>query len=154
MYGPILKRFGCFHVRDTTDKGLSCFASCVIEADTDVIEYLGKRILMKDSANVDYNHAIKGKSMTVASIYSASPQFVIDGAVDENGVEFGVFDNPAVLLNHDRDFPNCRLRRHHQGMLRMKLYLRTTRRILKGEELLYEYGDFAANDPFLQAKMN
>lgn len=105
------------------------FAAKNIPAGTRVIEYVGEKITKKESdVRADQildAHAKDSITRGAVYIFTLNKRYDIDGNVDWN---------PARFLNHSCD-PNC------EAVIDTgHIWIRTTRFVNKGEELLYNYG--------------
>ncbi|NJK90706.1 MAG: SET domain-containing protein [Blastochloris sp.] len=116
-----------YSVRNSHIHGSGIFATADIPRHTRILEYVGERITKAEAqrrAEAQILKAQKGRSGAVY-IFEATLRHDIDGNVPWN---------PARLINHSCD-PNCQAEN-----IRGRIWIRSRRRILVGEELSYDYG--------------
>lgn len=115
-------------VRKSKTHGRGMFATRKIPAEMTVIEYVGKRI-KKDASNEKGNrHYEKALKTGGGAVYI----FVINDDYDMDG---SYKWNTARLINHSCD-PNCEAQIDEEE----RIWVVTTKKIAKGEELTFNYG--------------
>jgi SET domain-containing protein len=111
-----------FEIRSSTIDGRGAFALQRIPANKRLIEYTGERVTHEVAdARYDEDEA-RGNTHTV--LFAIDETMVIDA---------GVGGNDARFFNHSCD-PNCT-----SEIVRRRVYLKTLREIMPGEELVYDY---------------
>jgi SET domain-containing protein len=111
-----------FEIRSSSIDGRGAFALQRIPAHKRLIEYTGERVTHEVAdARYDEEEA-KGNTHTV--LFAIDERMVIDA---------GVGGNDARFFNHSCD-PNCT-----SEIVRRRVYLKTLREIMPGEELVYDY---------------
>lgn len=113
--GPLIR------VRRSKIHGSGVFALRAIPRGTRVIEYLGERVSHAE-ADRRYEHRPVNDAHTFL--------FIVD---ERTVVDAGVGGNQARYINHSCK-PNC-----ETEVTRGRIWVRTRRRILPGEELSYDY---------------
>lgn len=113
--GPLIR------VRRSRIHGSGVFALCAIPRGTRVIEYVGERVSHAE-ADRRYEHRPVNDAHTFL--------FIVD---ERTVVDAGVGGNQARYINHSCK-PNC-----ETEVTRGRIWVRTRRRILPGEELSYDY---------------
>jgi SET domain-containing protein len=111
-----------FEIRSSDIAGKGAFALQRIPKNKRLIEYTGERV-SHEVADARYDEEEKkGNFHTV--LFSVDDKTVIDANVDGNDARF---------FNHSCD-PNCT-----SEIVKKRVYLRTLREIMPGEELVYDY---------------
>lgn len=111
-----------FEIRTSDIAGKGAFALQRIPKNKRLIEYTGERV-SHEVADARYDEEEKkGNYHTV--LFSVDDKTVIDANVDGNDARF---------FNHSCD-PNCT-----SEIVKKRVYLRTLREIMPGEELTYDY---------------
>lgn len=111
-----------FEIRSSPIDGRGAFALQRIPANKRLIEYTGERVT-HEVADARYDEEEKaGNTHTV--LFAIDEKMVIDAGVDGNDARF---------FNHSCD-PNCT-----SEIVRRRVYLKTLREIMPGEELVYDY---------------
>lgn len=113
--------------RESVIHGSGLFAKTDIKKGTRIIEYVGEKITKKES----YRRADRQLKKSSKSDDGAVYIFEIDEKYDIDG---NVDWNPARLINHSCN-PNCEAS-DDEG----RIWIESTRKIKKGEELSYNYG--------------
>ncbi len=118
---------GSVRVRRSALHGRGVYAIRQIPKGVKVIEYVGKRVSVKDSdAIAEKQMQRAGKSGTGhVYLFTLNRKFDIDGNVPWNR---------ARLINHSCD-PNCEVQ-----ILQGRIWILSKRAIHAGEELTYDYG--------------
>ncbi|MEM9398787.1 MAG: SET domain-containing protein-lysine N-methyltransferase [Verrucomicrobiota bacterium] len=117
----------CIEIQDSGIHGSGLFATRDIEADEEIVEYLGEKITKAESykrAVAQLERAEKGNEGAVY-IFDLNKKYDIDGNFKWN---------PARFINHSCE-PNC-----DAYNIKGRIYIYSTKRIKKGGELLYNYG--------------
>lgn len=114
-------------VRNSPKHGRGVYATREIPRGARIIEYVGKRVPVKDSdAIAERQMRRAGKSGTGhVYLFSLNKKYDIDGNVRYNR---------ARLINH-ACAPNCEVE-----IIRGRIWIIAKRRIRPGEELTYDYG--------------
>jgi len=108
--------------------GKGLFAKCDIEEGTKVVQYRGKKITKSQSdkiAEKQINKASKKISLGQVYIFTLNKKHDIDGNYSYN---------TARLINHSC-YPNC-----ETDIVKGKIWIISTKKIKKGEEITYDYG--------------
>lgn len=113
--GPIIR------VRRSKIHGHGVFATRLIPRSTRVIEYVGERV-----SHAEADRRYEGRPVQDAHTFL----FIVDR---NTVVDAGVGGNEARFINHACR-PNC-----ETEITRGRIWIRTLRRILPGEELSYDY---------------
>ena len=124
--GPITSKY--IEVRESEIHGTGVFASTKVPKGKKVIEYIGEKITKKESARRSIALIEKNRgSETDGAVYifEVNKRHDIDGNIPENTARF---------INHSCD-PNC-----EPDVIKNRVWLISTRKIKKGEELSYNYG--------------
>ena len=124
--GPITSKY--IEVRESEIHGIGVFASTKVPKGKKVIEYIGEKITKKESARRSIALIEKNRgSETDGAVYifEVNKRHDIDGNIPENTARF---------INHSCD-PNC-----EPDVIKNRVWLISTRKIKKGEELSYNYG--------------
>ena len=124
--GPITSKY--IEVRESEIHGTGVFASTKVPKGKKVIEYVGEKITKKESARRSIALIEKNRgSETDGAVYifEVNKRHDIDGNIPENTARF---------INHSCD-PNC-----EPDVIKNRVWLISTRKIKKGEELSYNYG--------------
>ena len=124
--GPITSKY--IEVRESEIHGTGVFASTKVPKGKKVIEYIGEKITKKESARRSIALIEKNRgSETDGAVYifEVNKRHDIDGNIPENTARF---------INHACD-PNC-----EPDVIKNRVWLISTRKIKKGEELSYNYG--------------
>ena len=118
---------GSVRVRRSALHGRGVYAIRQIPKGVKVIEYVGKRVSVKDSdAIAEKQMQRAGKSGTGhVYLFTLNRKFDLDGNVPWNR---------ARLINHSCD-PNCEVQ-----ILQGRIWILSKRAIHAGEELTYDYG--------------
>ena len=115
-------------VEESPIHGTGVFASINIPKGKKVIEYIGEKISKKESEKRSVQLIEKNQdSLTDGAVYifELNKKHDIDGNVSENTARF---------INHSCK-PNC-----EPEVIKNQIWLRSTKKIKKGEELSYNYG--------------
>ena len=123
---PITSKY--IEVRESEIHGTGVFAKTKVPKDKKVIEYIGEKIIKKESARRSIALIEKNRgSETDGAVYifEVNKRHDIDGNIPENTARF---------INHSCD-PNC-----EPDVIKNRVWLISTRKIKKGEELSYNYG--------------
>jgi SET domain-containing protein len=114
-------------VSNSPKHGRGVYATREIPKGAKVIEYVGKRVSVKDSdAIAEKQMQRAGKSGTGhVYLFTLNSKYDIDGNVPYN---------KARLINHSCE-PNCEVQ-----ILRGRIWILAKRKIQPGEELTYDYG--------------
>jgi SET domain-containing protein len=115
-------------VRESEIHGTGVFARTQVPKGKKVIEYIGEKITKKESERRSITLIEKNQgSETDGAVYifEVNKRHDIDGNIPENTARF---------INHSCD-PNC-----EPDVIRNRVWLISTRKIKKGEELSYNYG--------------
>jgi SET domain-containing protein len=115
-------------VRESEIHGTGVFARIQVPKGKKVIEYIGEKITKKESERRSITLIEKNQgSETDGAVYifEVNKRHDIDGNIPENTARF---------INHSCD-PNC-----EPDVIRNRVWLISTRKIKKGEELSYNYG--------------
>ena len=123
---PITSKY--IEVRESEIHGTGVFARTKVPKDKKVIEYIGEKITKKESARRSIALIEKnGGSDTDGAVYifEVNKRHDIDGNIPENTARF---------INHSCG-PNC-----EPDVIKNRVWLISTRKIKKGEELSYNYG--------------
>ena len=123
---PITSKY--IEVRESEIHGTGVFASTKVPKGKKVIEYIGEKITKKESARRSIALIEKNRgSETDGAVYifEVNKRHDIDGNIPENTARF---------INHSCD-PNC-----EPDVIKNRVWLISTRKIKKGEELSYNYG--------------
>ena len=123
---PITSKY--IEVRESEIHGTGVFAKTKVPKDKKVIEYIGEKITKKESARRSIALIEKNRgSETDGAVYifEVNKRHDIDGNIPENIARF---------INHSCD-PNC-----EPDVIKNRVWLISTRKIKKGEELSYNYG--------------
>ena len=123
---PITSKY--IEVRESEIHGTGVFAKTKVPKDKKVIEYIGEKITKKESARRRIALIEKNRgSETDGAVYifEVNKRHDIDGNIPENTARF---------INHSCD-PNC-----EPDVIKNRVWLISTRKIKKGEELSYNYG--------------
>ena len=115
-------------VRESEIHGTGVFARIKVPKGKKVIEYVGEKITKKESARRSIALIQKNRdSQTDGAVYifEVNKRHDIDGNIPENTARF---------INHSCD-PNCK-----PDVIKNRVWLISTRKIKKGEELSYNYG--------------
>ena len=123
---PITSKY--IEVRESEIHGTGVFAKTKVPKDKKVIEYIGEKITKKESARRSIALIEKNRgSETDGAVYifEVNKRHDIDGNIPENTARF---------INHSCD-PNC-----EPDVIKNRVWLISTRKIKKGEELSYNYG--------------
>ena len=115
-------------VRESEIHGTGVFARIQLPKGKKVIEYIGEKITKKESERRSITLIEKNQgSETDGAVYifEVNKRHDIDGNIPENTARF---------INHSCD-PNC-----EPDVIRNRVWLISTRKIKKGEELSYNYG--------------
>ena len=123
---PITSKY--IEVRESEIHGTGVFASTKVPKGKKVIEYIGEKITKKESARRSIALIEKNRgSETDGAVYifEVNKRHDIDGNIPENTARF---------INHSWD-PNC-----EPDVIKNRVWLISTRKIKKGEELSYNYG--------------
>ena len=123
---PITSKY--IEVRESEIHGIGVFAKTKVPKDKKVIEYIGEKITKKESARRSIALIEKNRgSETDGAVYifEVNKRHDIDGNIPENTARF---------INHSCD-PNC-----EPDVIKNRVWLISTRKIKKGEELSYNYG--------------
>ena len=111
-----------FEIRTSSINGRGAFALQRIPARKRLIEYTGERV-SHEVADARYDEEeARGNTHTV--LFAIDKKMVIDA---------GVGGNDARFFNHSCD-PNCT-----SEIVRRRVFLKTLREIMPGEELTYDY---------------
>lgn len=124
--GPITSKY--IEVRESEIHGTGVFASTKVPKGKKVIEYIGEKITKKESARRSIALIEKNQgSQTDGAVYifEVNKRHDIDGNIPENTARF---------INHSCE-PNC-----EPDVIKNRVWLISTRKIKKGEELSYNYG--------------
>ena len=124
--GPITSKY--IEVRESEIHGTGVFASTKVPKGKKVIEYIGEKITKKESARRSIALIEKNRgSETDGAVYifEVNKRHDIDGNIPENTARF---------INHSCD-PNC-----EPDVIKNRVWIISTRKIKKGEELSYNYG--------------
>ncbi|MEM6820943.1 MAG: SET domain-containing protein-lysine N-methyltransferase [Verrucomicrobiota bacterium] len=118
---------GLWEIRNSKIHGSGIFATQKIKKGTRIIEYIGEKISKKESEkrSVRQIHRSEKTGDGAVYIFEINDDYDIDGNVDWN---------PARLINHSCE-PNCETLNEND-----RIWIESTRRIKKGEELCYNYG--------------
>ena len=111
-----------FEIRPSPVQGLGAFATCAIPSGLLLIEYTGER-LTPGEADTRYPDVVDERHHTY--LFAIDDDVVIDAAIDGNAARF---------INHSCD-PNC-----DAVIEDGRIWIKTIRPILPGEELAYDYG--------------
>ena len=123
---PITSKY--IEVRESEIHGTGVFAKTKVPKDKKVIEYIGEKITKKESARRSIALIEKNRgSETDGAVYifEVNKRHDIDGNIPENTARF---------INHSCD-PIC-----EPDVIKNRVWLISTRKIKKGEELSYNYG--------------
>ncbi len=103
------------------------FAITDIEADTQVIQYLGEKISKKESSRraIEWEEKARKKGEGLVYIFEINKKWDLDGRVGEN---------PARYINHSCD-GNC-----EAVNIDDEIWIVARKAIKEGEELTYDYG--------------
>ena len=115
-------------VQESEIHGTGVFARTDIPKGKKVIEYIGEKITKKESEKRSIALIEKNQgSLTDGAVYvfELNKRYDLDGNVPENTARF---------INHSCD-PNC-----EPDVIKNRIWLLSTRKIKKGEELSYNYG--------------
>ena len=115
-------------VRESEIHGTGVFARIKVPKGKKVIEYVGEKITKKESARRSIALIQKNRdSQTDGAVYifEVNKRHDIDGNIPENTARF---------INHSCD-PNC-----EPDVIKNRVWLISTRKIKKGDELSYNYG--------------
>ena len=115
-------------VQESEIHGTGVFARTDIPKGKKVIEYIGEKITKKESEKRSIALIEKNQgSLTDGAVYvfELNKRNDLDGNVPENTARF---------INHSCD-PNC-----EPDVIKNRIWLLSTRKIKKGEELSYNYG--------------
>ena len=115
-------------VEESPIHGTGVFARINIPKGKKVIEYIGEKISKKESEKRSVQLIEKNQdSLTDGAVYifELNKKHDIDGNVPENTARF---------INHSCK-PNC-----EPEIIKNQIWLRSTKKIKKGEELSYNYG--------------
>ena len=123
---PITSKY--IEVRESEIHGTGVFAKTKVPKDKKGIEYIGEKITKKESARRSIALIEKNQgSQTDGAVYifEVNKRHDIDGNIPENTARF---------INHSCD-PNC-----EPDVIKNRVWLISSRKIKKGEELGYNYG--------------
>ncbi len=123
---PTISKY--IEVRESEIHGTGVFAGTKVPKGKKVIEYVGEKITKKESARRSIALIEKNQgSQTDGAVYifEVNKRHDIDGNIPENTARF---------INHSCD-PNC-----EPDVIKNRVWLISTRKIKKGEELSYIYG--------------
>ena len=115
-------------VEESSIHGTGVFARINIPKGKKVIEYIGEKITKKESEKRSVSLIEKNQgSLTDGAVYifELNKKHDIDGNINENTARF---------INHSCN-PNC-----EPDIIKNRIWLLSTRKIKKGEELSYNYG--------------
>lgn len=114
-------------VRGSEIHGRGVYATCFIEKEARIIEYVGERIDKKESERRGLSQHSKSLKTGDAAVYifTLSRKYDIDGNVPWN---------TARLINHSCN-PNC-----EAWIEGRRIYIHALRDIHPGEELTFDYG--------------
>ena len=103
------------------------FAITDIEADTQVIQYLGEKISKKESSRraIEWEEKARKKGEGLVYIFEINKKWDLDGRVGKN---------PARYINHSCD-GNC-----EAVNIDDEIWIVARKAIKEGEELTYDYG--------------
>lgn len=104
------------------------YAAADISEETQIIEYVGRKVTNKEADDIYDKSFEKSKNHTKGGavyLFELNKRYQIDG---------GVSQNIARLINHSCD-PNCEV--EIEGG---RIWIYSLRYIKKGEELFYDYG--------------
>ena len=123
--------FPVWEVRASGIHNQGVFARRKIDAESEIIEYVGERISHEEADRRGIEWEAKANKTGDGAVYlfTLDENWVIDGN-DEN--------NPARLINHSCE-PNCEAVIFGDGE-EAEIWLVSTRDIAKGEELSFDYG--------------
>jgi SET domain-containing protein len=111
-----------FEIRYSSIAGRGAFALQRIPARKRLIEYTGERVSHEVADKRYEEEEARGNTHTV--LFAIDDKMVIDAGVDGNDARF---------FNHSCE-PNCT-----SEIVRRRVYLKTLREIMPGEELTYDY---------------
>ncbi len=115
-------------VKKSKVHGSGIFASKKIRKGTNIIEYIGEKILKKEGDKRSEKRIKKylhSKSTGSVYIFELNKKYDIDGSP---------YYNKARYINHSCD-PNCEVQ-----ILENRIWVKSIKTISKGEELSYDYG--------------
>ena len=115
-------------VRESEIHGTGVFARTKVPKGKKVIEYVGEKITKKESKRRSIALIEKNQgSQTNGAVYI----FEVNKRHDIDG---NILENTARFINHSCE-PNC-----EPNVIKNRVWLISTRKIKKGEELSYNYG--------------
>ncbi len=117
-----------YKIKNSKLHGRGLFASCFIKANTDIIEYVGRKIKKSQSdkiASKQLEKAKKNEKEGQVYIFTLDDKYDIDGNITYNNARY---------MNHSCD-PNC-----DTDIIDGKIWIRSFKNIKAGEELTYDYG--------------
>lgn len=114
-------------VSNSPKHGRGVYATHPIPKGAKIIEYVGKRVLAKDSDDIGDKQLKRAAKSGTGSVYlfTLNKKYDIDGNVPWN---------TARLINHSCD-PNCEV-----YIVQGRIWVHAKRAIEAGEELTYDYG--------------
>ncbi|HAV12682.1 MAG TPA: SET domain-containing protein-lysine N-methyltransferase [Opitutae bacterium] len=114
-------------VRESSIHQRGLFATCDINEETDIIQYVGEKISKKESTKraLEWEEKARETGEGLVYIFELDDDYDIDGREGEN---------PARYMNHSCD-GNCEAI-NYEG----EIWIVARKDIKKGEELVYDYG--------------
>lgn len=114
-------------------RGHGCFATDNYNQGDIVCDYLGQIIDRNEKMRRENDYEQRHISYRIINLPNGK---FLDGAMDENGQELPITNNPGAAMNNCSSSPNCRLR-----LVNGACVMVATNSIYTGAELTWWYGD-------------